>query len=277
MLKKYLILVCAVFLLGFFWIGWSSAEEITYDDGGWESAWTWTAAGYEWAVCFTPTSYPCSVKKAKFYVLTPICSFKVHVRKQASANDQPGIDIITSFLVTPSVGGWYEVNILEDATITSGNFAIGMEYSSALGCPFIGFDLTPPISNLSWVYDFPVGNWVRVGDAVENANIMIRAVVDYPTTTTTTAMVVTTIPFTTTITTGCPSSVIYGEYSEETELLRYFRDEILSKTPEGQELIKLYYEWGPTITRVMEEDEAFKEEVKEIIDGILQLIITEVE
>ena len=271
MLKKLFTLICVVLLMGTVWIGWGSADDIAYDDGGWESAWTWVAPGYEWAVCFTPTQYPCTVKKARFYVLSPICSFKVHVRKQASASDQPGIDLIQSFLVTPSVDGWYEVNILEDATINSGNFAIGMEYSSTLGCPYIGFDLTPPISNVGWVYDFPVGNWVRVGDAVENANIMIRAVVEYPTTTTT--------AISTTTTTGgiCASEAIYGEYSEETELLRYFRDDVLSKTPEGQELIKLYYEWSPVIARVIEKDEAFKEEVKEIVDGVLQLIVPEMD
>ena len=56
------------------------------------------------------------------------------------------------------------------------------------------------------------------------------------------------------------------------KILRYFRDNILSKTPEGQELIRLYYEWSPTVVRAMEEDEEFKEEIKELIDGVLVLI-----
>ena len=70
----------------------------------------------------------------------------------------------------------------------------------------------------------------------------------------------------------CSSIVLYGECSEETELLRYFRDNVLIKTPEGRELIKLYYLWSPIIVEVMEKDEGFKEEVKEMIDGILLLI-----
>jgi len=37
---------------------------------------------------------------------------------------------------------------------------------------------------------------------------------------------------------------------------------VLSTTTEGQEIIKLYYEWSPAIVTVMEEDEEFKEEVK---------------
>jgi hypothetical protein len=70
----------------------------------------------------------------------------------------------------------------------------------------------------------------------------------------------------------CPVEEIYGKVSEPTELLRDFRDKMLKKTPEGQELIRLYYKWSPLILRAMEEDEEFKEEVKKMIDGILPLI-----
>jgi len=70
----------------------------------------------------------------------------------------------------------------------------------------------------------------------------------------------------------CLSEEIYGEDSEEAEILRYMRDNILSHTPEGQELIRLYYEWSPAIVKVMEDDEEFREDVKEMIDGILLLI-----
>ncbi len=71
---------------------------------------------------------------------------------------------------------------------------------------------------------------------------------------------------------GCMLEEIYGEDSEETELLRYIRDNILSPTPEGREIIRLYYEWNPVIVKAMEEDVAFKEQVKEMVDGVLELI-----
>ena len=74
----------------------------------------------------------------------------------------------------------------------------------------------------------------------------------------------------------CPFEEIYGEGSEETELLRYFRDDILSKTPEGKEIIRLFYEWSPATVRAMEEDEEFKKELKAITDEILLLIRAEV-
>ena len=52
-------------------------------------------------------------------------------------------------------------------------------------------------------------------------------------------------------------------------MLRYFKDTVLNQTPEGRELIKLFYYWSPLLVRVMEEDDAFTEEIKEMIDGML--------
>jgi len=70
----------------------------------------------------------------------------------------------------------------------------------------------------------------------------------------------------------CTSEFIYGEHAEKTELLRNFRDNVLSQTPEGQEIIRLYYQWSPAIVKAMEGDKIFKGEIKEIIDGFLALI-----
>ena len=71
---------------------------------------------------------------------------------------------------------------------------------------------------------------------------------------------------------SCLIKEIFGEYSEETELLRYLRDNVLNETPEGQELIRMYYQWSPAMVRSMEKDKEFKNEVKELIDGFLELI-----
>ena len=65
---------------------------------------------------------------------------------------------------------------------------------------------------------------------------------------------------------------LYGENSEEIEVLRKFRDSLLSQTPAGQEIIRLYYEWSPVIVKAMETDEEFKEELKDMIDGLLPLV-----
>ncbi len=78
------------------------------------------------------------------------------------------------------------------------------------------------------------------------------------------------------VTGPCAIEAIYGEYAEETELLRYFRDSVLNKTSVGQELIRLYYWWNPVIVKVLAEDREFKEDVKETIDRILPLIEREI-
>jgi len=93
------------------------------------------------------------------------------------------------------------------------------------------------------------------------------------TTTTISGSTTTTISGSTTTTVQpCPTESLYGEHSEEAELLRYLRDNVLSQTPEGQEIIKLYYQWSHVIVKAMEEDEEFKAQVKEMIDGVLPLI-----
>lgn len=64
----------------------------------------------------------------------------------------------------------------------------------------------------------------------------------------------------------CAAEVIYGEDSKEVIILRVVRDNFLSKTPEGRELIKVYYQWSPIIVKAIENDEEFKKEIKQMID-----------
>lgn len=72
----------------------------------------------------------------------------------------------------------------------------------------------------------------------------------------------------------CPVTVALGgdARANDLNLLRNFRDEVLSKTRAGQDIIKLFYEWSPAIVKVIKEDEEFKEQVKEMIDEIVMVI-----
>lgn len=70
----------------------------------------------------------------------------------------------------------------------------------------------------------------------------------------------------------CLIEQIYGELSEESSILRYFRDQQLTKTPEGKELISLYYQWSPILIKLMEEDGETQLGLRAIIDDILALI-----
>ena len=45
----------------------------------------------------------------------------------------------------------------------------------------------------------------------------------------------------------------------------------------GQEIIELHYLWNSAIVQAMEADEEFKKEVKDMTDGVLELIEREVE
>ncbi|MBW1825264.1 MAG: hypothetical protein JRI87_12065, partial [Deltaproteobacteria bacterium] len=53
------------------------------------------------------------------------------------------------------------------------------------------------------------------------------------------------------------------------------RDNILKITSEGQEVIELYCEGSPVSLRAMKKNEALKEQVKELIDGVLGLLAKE--
>ena len=82
----------------------------------------------------------------------------------------------------------------------------------------------------------------------------------------------TSIQYETTPIRRCSIVQIFGEHSKETELLRLFRDEVLSKTSEGQDLISLYYMWSPAIVKIMEKDEAFEGKLNQLIGGLLPMI-----
>ena len=76
---------------------------------------------------------------------------------------------------------------------------------------------------------------------------------------------------TTTVATLCPVEQIYGRDSAEVQVLRYVRDNVLSKTPEGQRITELYYQWSPVVSKALREDKEFKKKVKSVIDGLLRM------
>jgi hypothetical protein len=71
---------------------------------------------------------------------------------------------------------------------------------------------------------------------------------------------------------SCPVVQLYGEGSEQVQLLRNFRDTVLKETLEGQQLIKLYYEWSPVLVRALDKDDGFRAEIAEMIDGIVPVL-----
>ena len=94
--------------------------------------------------------------------------------------------------------------------------------------------------------------------------------------TTTTVIETTTSIITSSTTTArkppCLIETIYGEDSDEVVILRYIRDDVLRRTPEGREIIQLYDAWSPFIVRLVEKDHELSDEIKNSIDEFLNVI-----
>ena len=78
-------------------------------------------------------------------------------------------------------------------------------------------------------------------------------------------------------TSPCAAESIYGRNSEQTKLLREYRNNILSKTPDGQEIIITYYKFSPTVTKLLEQRPLLKNRAKAFIDSLLPAIRKKVE
>ena len=70
----------------------------------------------------------------------------------------------------------------------------------------------------------------------------------------------------------CPFERLYGDHSYEVTLLRKFRDDVLSTTPEGKQLIQLYYQLSPLVVKAMGEDKNFEDEIREMTDFIFPML-----
>ena len=75
----------------------------------------------------------------------------------------------------------------------------------------------------------------------------------------------------------CPISFALEGDEVQLDAIRDFRDNVLSQSPAGQEIIRLYYQWSPIIVQAMENDASFKEWVTEQVEGILPLVEEAVE
>ena len=55
-------------------------------------------------------------------------------------------------------------------------------------------------------------------------------------------------------------------------ILKYIRDRMLRSTPEGRELVRLYYGWSPFLVRMIENDPEFHLEIKMLADEFLEMV-----
>ncbi|MCX5902785.1 MAG: leucine-rich repeat protein [Proteobacteria bacterium] len=85
----------------------------------------------------------------------------------------------------------------------------------------------------------------------------------------------TTTPSTTTTTVPahqCAAEAIYGKGSEETELLREYRDKVLSKSATGRQTIKTYYELSPAVSEVLQKNDTARASARRMLDSLMPVI-----
>jgi hypothetical protein len=85
----------------------------------------------------------------------------------------------------------------------------------------------------------------------------------------------TTVTPTTTTTTPagpCPAEAVLGEGDPRLDTLRTFRDQVLAKNPNGQKMIKMYYDSSAAVVQMLEKDPALKQSAREYLESILPTI-----
>jgi len=76
----------------------------------------------------------------------------------------------------------------------------------------------------------------------------------------------------TTTTVPCPAGELYGENSEQAQMLRTCRDAVLSKTDAGRAAIALYYTLSAEAARMLQEQPALRAALKKVLDAIFEMI-----
>jgi hypothetical protein len=85
----------------------------------------------------------------------------------------------------------------------------------------------------------------------------------------------TTAPTSTTTTTPagpCPAEAVLGEDDPRLDTLRAFRDQVLAKNPNGQKMIKMYYDASAAVVQMMDKDPELRESARKYLESIMPTI-----
>ena len=64
----------------------------------------------------------------------------------------------------------------------------------------------------------------------------------------------------------------YSRDDEETELLREYRDKVLSKSATGRQMIKTYYELSPAVAEVLQKNDTARANARRVLDSLMPAI-----
>ena len=202
--------------------------------------------------------------------------------------------IVFSITVTEGIGFFCDVpqsikqtDTYEISTDNQGAGYIQIDWTNFSGCGDLYTGQTaigtmsefPPSFNIRDSFIIYCGIWAHgdyfvITPGTPTTTIPLSTTTSFDSSSTTTSSTLTTSVTSTSTErpTLCLIEQLYGEQSQEAELLRQVRDNLLITSPEGKELIRLYYQWSLMLAGALEEDETFREDVQTIIDDILPLI-----
>jgi hypothetical protein len=155
------------------------ATELIYDDGSVNDKWWWSSAGGEFAVRFTPLSYPVTLKTARVCIYPDDHNsaheqFAIEVYDDSGTSGEPGTKLGGPVYHTATEWGWCDVDVSGlDITISDGDFYISMkQLTDPPNCEALSYDNDTPLYGRSW-------DWNGVDWVLWTAeNYMIRCVVD---------------------------------------------------------------------------------------------------
>jgi hypothetical protein len=70
----------------------------------------------------------------------------------------------------------------------------------------------------------------------------------------------------------CVAETVYGEHSEEIEVLREYRDKVLCKSATGRQMIKTYYELSPAVSEVLQKNDTARASARRVLDSLMPAI-----
>jgi len=159
----------------------TTGVEIYYDDGVADDAYGWAGAGGEFAVRFTPSSYPVSLETARICLWANNWPDSDHEQFAMKAYDDngaggaPGTQLGTTVNTMADNWGWWDVDISGlGVTITGGDFYIAYEQlTDTPDYEGVCADYDAP-DGRSWSWDDWFGEWYLE----ELGDWMIRCVVE---------------------------------------------------------------------------------------------------
>jgi hypothetical protein len=70
----------------------------------------------------------------------------------------------------------------------------------------------------------------------------------------------------------CPAEAVLGEDDLRLDTLRKFRDQVLAKNPNGQKMIKMYYDASAAVVQMMDKDPELRESARKYLESIMPTI-----